>query len=285
MRICPVCGEKSDCIHKGVRDNKDIDVYKCEKCGTKFLSGQVKSDYENGFMYQSDGVFEVDIPAVLKECQSDDERRYVMVKDLCENKKLADFGCGYGGFLSRISKVTSSSIGIELGRDERNYLKSQGINCIKAFEESGRKYDIITLFHCFEHLNAPQYWLNVFYDYLEDGGMLIIEVPNANDALLELYKNVKFADFTYWSAHLFLYTVKSLTMVIESTGKYDILEKKQVQRFPLANHLMWLAKGEPGGQHKWEFMCDSSLDEEYYKKLQGLEMCDTLFFILKKRNK
>ena len=80
--------------------------------------------------------------------------------------------------------------------------------------------------------------LTNFSKYLSEEGFLIIEVPNANDVLLSLYENDKFADFTYWSAHLFLYTIRSLSMVIEEVGKYNIISAGQVQRYPLSNHLM-----------------------------------------------
>lgn len=71
---------------------------------------------------------------------------------------------------------------------------------------------MITLFHAFEHLTDPGIWLDRFSEYLYSGGYLIIEAPNANDALLSLYESKAFADFTYWSAHLFLYTINSLSM-------------------------------------------------------------------------
>jgi 2-polyprenyl-3-methyl-5-hydroxy-6-metoxy-1,4-benzoquinol methylase len=170
-----------------------------------------------------------------------------------------------------------------LGKCERDYLNNQGIRCFRTIDECDEKFDAITLFHTFEHLANPTQWLNKYNDYLNEEGYLIIEVPNANDILLSLYECEKFADFTYWSAHLFLYTKKSLSMIIESTGKYDIISAGQVQRYPLANHLMWLAKGLPGGQVKWEMLNSPELDGAYFDKLKELDMCDTLFFVLRKK--
>lgn len=112
---------------------------------------------------------------------------------------------------------------------------------------------------------------------------MIIEVPNANDALLSLYESAAFADFTYWSAHLFLYTVKSLSGVIEQINKFDIISAGQVQRYSIANHLMWLSKGLPGGHKKWEFLDTKELNKLYSEQLSKQQMCDTLFFVLQKR--
>ena len=41
-------------IHRGTRDNPEIDVYKCSACGTKLLSVIQNHNYEDGFMNQTD---------------------------------------------------------------------------------------------------------------------------------------------------------------------------------------------------------------------------------------
>lgn len=281
---CPICNGLGNLIHKGTRDNRLIDVYKCQKCGTKFLSKlERKNDYENGFMYGSQDLNNINIQERLKVFRPDDMRRCEMVKEICCGKSILDFGCGFGGFLDCISKVSSSCMGIELGKTERNYLNKKGIKCLKTIEECKELFDVITLFHVFEHLSDPRVWLIKLSEYLKDGGYLVIEVPNANDILLSLYDCRSFADFTYWSAHLYLYTIQSLTILIEGSERYDIASADQVQRYSIANHLMWLAKNEEGGHNKWKFLESKELNEAYLKKLHELQMCDTLFFVLKKK--
>lgn len=279
---CPICFGTGILIHKGTRDNSKIDVYQCHNCGTKFLDKtEQENDYENGFMYEKNQLSDLDIEQRLQVFQSDDVRRYERVKNICAAKKVLDFGCGFGGFLNCISSVTDSYCGVELGGSEREYLREKGIKCFKAIEESNEKYDVITLFHTFEHLSRPQLWLNKFSEYLSQDGYLIIEVPNADDILLSLYESNAFADFTYWSAHLFLYTARSLSVLIEECGKYRIESAEQVQRYTIANHLMWLAKGKPGGHHEWDMLDSKELSASYTRKLQELQMCDTLFFVLR----
>lgn len=278
---CPICFGGGILIHKGTRDNPLIDVYRCCKCGTKFLSTEEQNDYENGFMYETNNLSDLDIETRLLRFQKDDARRFDMVKNICAEKKVLDFGCGFGGFLSRISTITDACYGVDLGMEERNYINGKGIKCYKYIEESKEKFDVITLFHTFEHLSNPRNWLDKFSEYLNVGGMLILEVPHADDILLSLYENSCFADFTYWSAHLFLYTDKSLSMIIEENGKYRIESARQIQRYTIANHLMWLAKGLPGGHDKWDYLDDKELNEAYCNKLRELKMCDTLFYILK----
>ena len=82
---------------------------------------------------------------------------------------------------------------------------------------------------------------------------------------------------------MYLYTIQSLTILIEGSERYDIVSADQVQRYSIANHLMWLAKNEEGGHNKWKFLESKELNEAYLKKLHELQMCDTLFFVLKKK--
>lgn len=245
------------------------------------MSALQQGDYENNFMYQSNNMSDLDIEQRLLLFKKDDERRYEKVRSLCKGKNILDFGCGFGGFLNYISEVTDKCCGVELGQNERDYLNSKGIICKRFIDEYNEKFDVITLFHTFEHLSEPEKWLEKFSGYLNENGRLIIEVPNSNDILLSLYNNKKFADHTYWSAHLFLYTKQSLSMLIESIGKFEIISAGLIQRYSIANHLMWLAKGEGGGHEKWDFMDDYELNNAYSKKLESMEMCDTLFFELR----
>lgn len=219
----------------------------------------------------------------LKHCYKDDVRRYEMTKSICKGKKVLDFGCGYGGYLQLIKNDASIAEGVELGAIERNYLNSRNIKTFEKIELTKKKYDVRTLFHCFEHLTNPDKWLLKFNDFLTNNGLLVIEVPNGNDALLELYKSNQFADFTYWSAHLTLFSLDGLKKLIDQSGKYAIINEGQVQRYSLENTLYWLSNGKPGGQNVYKMMNDCELNKKYEHVLAELGMCDTLFFVIKKK--
>jgi len=281
--ICDICGGNGELIHYGVRDRDDVDVYKCENCDTKFLvsSKTLENDYEAGFMYSAGNKLSVlSIEERLKEFEPDDVRRYNMVCELCTNKKILDFGCGFGGFLTRIKNVAKEAVGVELSEVERSYLTGKGIDCRREIGDFEDKFDVITLFHVFEHLQEPREWLKEFRKKLNPGGKLVIEVPNANDVLLSKYTSERFADFTYWSAHLMLYTTESFENLIKQVGGYEITINTQVQRYSIGNHLYWLAKGLPGGHKVWKDLDSDDLNKAYEVKLRELKMCDTLFMVL-----
>ncbi len=274
---CELCGGELQLVHTGTRDNPNIDVYECVDCHTKQLDTRRDNDYEHGFMNGTERMSAEEIQKRLESCKADDVRRFEMMRELCAGKKVLDFGCGFAGFLDRIRDVASEAVGVELGSDEREYAKSANLDVRKDISDCGT-YDVITLFHVFEHLNDPRKWLDIFAEHLEKGGQLIVEVPNSQDALLELYHSEAFADFTYWSAHLYLYTKDSLSRLIHENGNYRILDAGQVQRYPLANHLYWLACEKPGGQVKWPQLNDEALNREYERVLRAQNLCDTLFF-------
>jgi hypothetical protein len=112
----------------------------------------------------------------------------------------------------------------------------------------------------------------------ETGQKLIIEVPSASDALLTLYESDAFSKFTYWSCHLYLFTEDNLKTLAEKAG-FSALEMIQYQRYPLANHLHWLAKGKPGGQHAWEMFNVPELMRQYENVLKEKKICDTVIGI------
>ena len=56
------------------------------------------------------------------------------------------------------------------------------------------------------------------YSSLADSGELIVEVPNADDALLNLYDCNEFKRFSYWGQHLFLYNAINLKQLAKHVG-------------------------------------------------------------------
>jgi hypothetical protein len=131
------------------------------------------------------------------------------------------------------------------------------------------------MFHVLEHIPDPRSVLEQLSTMLTSGGQIVVEVPNADDALLTLYHSEPFAHFTYWSCHLFLYTAQTLKMLFSQVN-LKINYIRQIQRYPLSNHLYWLANGKPGGHEKWHFLDSPELRAAYEKQLAAIGKCDTL---------
>lgn len=273
---CFLCGEeKSDVIHKGTRGGHNhIDVLRCASCGLVRLS-EVMDDVED--FYQASGMRDrlVDTPEHTRiTTRMDDERRFRFTENMIEGKDVLDFGCGDGGYLIRARKVARHVQGIELEKAMRDGLREEGLSCCASLDEVGQ-FDVITLFHVLEHLEAPLDYLEKFRQHLTPGGMILIEVPNAEDALLSLYHSEAFADFTYWHCHVYLYNNMTLRRLAKKAG-LKVKFMRQVQRYPLANHLYWLSQDHPGGHQAWAFLRDAELDERYGDMLAKLGIADTI---------
>lgn len=100
-------------------------------------------------------------------------------------KKLLDVGCGNGGMLDFfISKGFSAqnTVGIDLSQSRINKAKKQcdGVTFILAdiltFNFTEHKFDLITAFDLFSHLNTKEQiiqGLSNIYDHLEDDGVFL----------------------------------------------------------------------------------------------------------------
>lgn len=273
---CYLCGSQKHSTCPGtVRDNEALLIKKCNECGLVFLSS---FDHITDDFYECSGMHQgiVDIATWRNETAADDTRRFTALHTVIENKRVLDAGCGNGGFIALAGPVTRSIAGLEPELIPRKYLRDSNFTVFSSVDDLYGSWDIITMFHVLEHIMDPRRFLSRLADCLDEKGQIIIEVPNADDALLSLYRNSAFANFTYWSCHLFLYTKETLARVAQQAGlKVNYI--RQVQRYPLSNHLYWLGRGKPGGHREWSFLDSPDLHAAYEKQLAAIGACDTIF--------
>jgi cyclopropane fatty-acyl-phospholipid synthase-like methyltransferase len=259
-----------------VRDDASLHVLECTACGLVFLSSIQhipRRHYENSGMH---GATPQAIKDWLRESERDDKRRYRQAFALLWGKKLLDFGCGAGGFLMLAQAAAAEVCGLEPERRLQPYFESNGLKVFQRVEDlSGRLFDLITAFHVVEHLPDPRAVLRQLAGLLTENGTIMVEVPSADDALLTLYQSQAFSEFTYWSQHLFLFNNRTMPTLVEQAG-LRLMWLKQVQRYPLSNHLYWLARNAPGGHEVWSFLDSPQLHATYENQLATLGRCDTL---------
>ena len=113
------------------------------------------------------------------------------------------------------------------------------------------------------------------------GGQILIEVPHANDFLLSAVNCEVFKQFTLWSQHLVLHTRESLLKTLKFVGLEEI-QIEGIQRYPISNHLNWLANGKAGGHKSPLSSLDSdALFDAYQNSLARIDATDTLVAIAK----
>ena len=272
---CYLCGSCDFTPRKGVvRDNPALHVLECNSCGLVQLDSSAHiqpGHYESSNMHPDES-----LERWIAGTAPDDDRRYAALEESLAGKRVLDFGSGTGEFLRRAARVAASVAGVEPER-RAHQLYRDGIQLFPSLEAipATAAFDVITAFHVLEHLADPREALKSLAAYLNPGGRLIVEVPSASDALLTLYDSDAFSRFTYWSAHLFLFTPETIRRVIEQAG-LRAAAIEQVQRYPLSNHLYWLSHQKPGGHERWGFLDSPALHAAYTAALAAAGKCDTL---------
>jgi 2-polyprenyl-3-methyl-5-hydroxy-6-metoxy-1,4-benzoquinol methylase len=196
--------------------------------------------------------------------------------DCVIGKRWLDVGTGYGAILDRLASKTETAVGVEPNCQQRSFLEKKGYEVYASIDDLQEKtFDVITLFHVFEHFTQPVKTLVQLRRHLSPGGIMIIEVPHARDFLLQTLDCDTFKSFTFWSEHLILHTRKSLETFIRTAG-FQNIEIEGYQRYPLANHLHWLVRQQPGGHKTWVHLDTGDIRPAYMNLLQSLDQTDTL---------
>lgn len=278
IRVCCLCGNQSSHVLPGkVRDMPEIRILECTECGLVYLDSHkhISSQYYLSD-YEKDLFDKWDWQTYLNYSRQDDERRVSQILPLVTNRSYLDIGCGAGGVVLKVRNACKVIAAVEPMERWRRVLRENGINVFNSPAKiQDKQFDVISMFHVVEHLPNPISFLIGLKSKMSDSGMLIIEVPNVDDALLSLYKSKPFSEFFYWSPHLYYFNPITLSQLLTKAG-YNIVTIQQYQRYPLSNHLKWLAIGKSGGHIDWSFLDSPELTAVYSSQLARLGKCDTL---------
>ena len=278
LASCYLCGSPERIKRKGVvRDKPELDIFECKSCGLVYLSSH---DHIGNIFYSESGMHSgnADVDSWLVEGRADDLRRAAMLENRVSGKTVLDFGAGAGGFVEQIRKNTKKICVIEPDQSVKKRYKLLDIHQMSGLDELNEEdeFEFITAFHVIEHLVNPVETLEKLRRHLKKGvGRLCIEVPNSNDALLTIFDSEAFSKFTYWSPHLFLYNEHTIRKLAKKAG-FSVQYVKHIQRYPLSNHLYWMARGKPGGHKVWNFLASEQLESSYEAVLASVGATDTI---------
>jgi len=269
-------------LRGSVRDKPEVGIKKCVACEVIVHSRDLREmvDYSIGTMWDS----AKELHEIKEQSKAKDVvRRQSLIQEFVAAEGVEtylDFGCGKGEVVAG-TRSFIKSYGFELEKTAIEQLQRESIpsfDSMSTLIASGIKFDVVSLFHVIEHLYEPRSTLESLIPALSENAIVIIETPNSNDALINKYDNENFQNFTYWSHHPIVYSSKALENLLELLG-FEILRSTGVQRYGLANHLYWLAKGKPGGHEKWGDMFHETVDSDYASDLIRLGISDTLLVV------
>jgi SAM-dependent methyltransferase len=272
----PLDGDQYALLREGVEDDPAINVYINAQGDFAFLDPMPVTDYASyetrseklglkGYKHK-----EAALRARLEKIGS------LLPRD----GKVLEIGAADGAFLALAREIAPTSHFASIEPDQRTRPERDALPWLTQYDDmdhatvQGGGFDLVMLFHVFEHVLEPAGFLNAVKGLLADGGALLIEVPCLHDPLLSLYENPDYQAFYFQRQHPFVYSAGSLERVLDASG-YAVRRRIPLQRYGLENHLQWLTKGKPGGNALFREVFAGS-DDAYRAALEAAGTTDTI---------
>ena len=167
-----------------------FEVRECAGCGVVYVPAEINADYYR--RYYPENYYEAPpgnplLRRLLKRLADCTFRRRLrqILRHQPGGRRLLEVGCGQGGFLSQLP-ASFEKHGVEVNAAAcariREHHPDIQIFCgplEKApWLDTGRPFDVIVLWHVFEHLSDPHVFLRAVTQVLARDGVLILEIPN-----------------------------------------------------------------------------------------------------------
>lgn len=255
--LCALCGaEALEHVRAGLRDDASRSVVRCEACGLLQVSPRPSAEEDRAF-YDANAQDRARGKTVdrdgLREAASYDTARHVRLLEslgVARDARVLDVGAGYGFFATALADAGFTRVtGFEISEERRALASEWGGAPVLGLDvtapdlgEHAGAYDVVTLFHVLEHTADPAGFLRSLARLVAPGGLLVVEVPNADELMLETCP--AYDDFYWIRAHLLYFTARTLAHAFERAG-LPAPDVRFEQRYGLLNLANWLLRGEP----------------------------------------
>lgn len=290
---CNICkASEHELIKKGVYGGEAQNVYRCRSCSHVFLAPLLSDEEEiqfyskdyPAFLLQRGDTKSITPHAHFTKNKEQASERFQSIKQiLSKEKSVLEIGSATGFFLSYIKEYVKYVCGVEPNSACREYANDIEISTFKNLDDiKNGKFDIIFLYYVLEHVKVPGLFLENLKGFLKNkNSTIVIEVPNVNEALVNLYKSPAYNNFVWQRAHCNYFSVNVLKNLFSKVGLSP--EFVPVQRYDFSNHLCWLVEGKPGGMGKYRHIFSNQLEQEYRECLKKVWICDSILAIAKQK--
>jgi len=196
QRVCPFCHGHQHVVV--ARKHGVVRIRRCETCSLYFTDPIYKSRLASLYdssLYDAEGsTTTVPQPSELETLkrtmfQASDKNCSTQInalRHLGAGTRLLEIGSSWGYFLYQSKAAGFDAVGVEPNRVRREFgvreLGTDIRSAIDAVSECG--FDVIYSAHTLEHFSEPNLFFSECYDRLRPGGLLAIEVPHFDLALL-----------------------------------------------------------------------------------------------------
>lgn len=174
--ICAVCAVPMAPYLPAARDPQTLerfDVLRCPRCGSGVIA-PIPDDL--GRFYGEEYYGKRHGFTVRYRCW---RRMRLLRRHVAKPGRLLDVGCGDGDFLVAASRAGWRAAGVERGERADEVTRQELVVRGSLDELRGLgTFDVITLWHSFEHMTDPVAEMDKIVELLADGGTLFMIVPD-----------------------------------------------------------------------------------------------------------
>lgn len=141
----------------------------------------------------------------------------------CRRGRVLDIGCAWGFFLAQCKERGWDAKGVDLSRVQTDYARRRfGLDVFTGPLHDARfpagHFDVVTLWHVFEHIHDPLSTLVEIRRILKPGGVVVIAVPTPVSAPDYVFDSVPL--------HLFYFNESTLVRALRHAGFRTIRTRK-----------------------------------------------------------
>ena len=199
---CPWCGSENAQLHIELKDlfltQEPFKILECKDCGLLYTTPRPNKD-EIGKYYKSDEYYshqentEGFIPKVYEKVKSINlKNKYTIATEKTRKGKILDIGCGVGDFLHTMEQHGWEGTGVEPSEEAKAIAKKRIKAQLLSSEEQENltegSFDVITMWHVLEHVDALRWQIQQLYRQCKPGGRIIIALPNYKSYDGQYYK-------------------------------------------------------------------------------------------------
>ena len=235
---CPWCGSENAQLHLELKDlfltQEQFKILECKDCGLLYTTPRPNKE-EIGRYYKSNEYYshqenkEGFIPKVYEKVKSINlKNKYHIAAEKTTKGKILDIGCGVGDFLHTMEQQGWDCTGVEPSEDAKAIAKKRIKAQLLSSEEQENlpegSFDIITMWHVLEHVDALRWQIQQLYRLCKRGGRIVIALPNYRSYDGQYYK-------AEWAAydvprHLNHFDQKTLINLFEENEMKHVKTKK-----------------------------------------------------------
>lgn len=188
IKQCPVCQSttSSPWLHA-----LGFELQRCASCGHRYAAEVLAAES------LSHGYYEEPEEDLASRNSRAKEMRFAEYKQLLgatfeKRGKVLDVGCNTGELLWLFQQEGWDVQGVEVSPGPAAYAAKHlaaPVHCgtFEDFDVEQESFDLVTLTHVLEHMPDPHATLHKLREFTSDKGSLLLEVPNADDAILPLF--------------------------------------------------------------------------------------------------